>query len=146
MPYIFIIRDPLNSDDGSNIKFVGQSYQPWIAVQNHLLGSANSELAEWGQQLLLKNPEGLDILGEVVCRMFHGDIIDDLPEPPLGRLRVRWEIVDYVRDEFDAEPLDDRQVSIKTSRRNFWVKKYSREGHQLFNKKTGRPKKDLVTS
>lgn len=138
--YVFAIRDPRIQGE-KNIIFVGNGGQPWISIQQHLRQSSNQAMIEWARGLQKDFPNGVEVLGDIVCRAYHGEQVEVPPSPP-GITRLIWEILDL---ETEPPETQGSQVIVPLgTRKIYWIKKLVSEGHPLLNKLPGRPRKDAV--
>lgn len=138
--YVWFIRDPriTAAEEGSeplNIVYVGSGYEPWLSVKRHLTRSSNPELQNWVSKLHDDFPEGIQILDQVVCEIYHGEI-RNLPEPTPGITRVEWGILAYEGDRVQG----DHYTNLGTLKA-YWIKKLKAQGHPLLNRGVGRPLK-----
>lgn len=134
MPYVYVIKDPRIEGD-KNIVFVGTGAYPWESVERHLEKSSNPDVAKWAEGLHASFPEGIEILGRIVCSNWHGDNVP-VPERRPGVTRVEWDVVAF--DDKDTDESSGSKIVGGTSK-TYWIRRLKEEGHPLLNRVVGRP-------
>lgn len=133
--YIYAIHDILRPDDPLNIIFVGTSKLPWKGVHRQMIRPHNPKMEEWMREVRREHPDGIEILGKVIADRYHGEVVD-LPENDEELARLEWEILEHNERIYNPRGVVVRNLH------QWWVKKLTEEGHQLFNGKAGRPPKE----
>ena len=129
--YIYAIVDP---DTGKYI-WVGNALRPWLSIQRMLL-EPPPRIKAWVNDLCDKYPQGIEVLGSIVCDKFL-DPEDTTPLPPEGKdFRLEWHILALEDDSLDGSVPAKKQSIIKQLRD---------EGHPLLNGHPGRPRQSGVT-
>lgn len=134
--YIYYIADP-RLPEKTNIVYVGNADQPWLAVERHLRKSSNPQLEKWAQSIRKDYPEGVQILQEIVCQKFHGHPVT-YPAKQQGITRIEWGILAY---EGDIPFVDSAARIVKPAVKSYWIHRLRSEGHPLLNGVVGRPLK-----
>lgn len=141
MIYVFAIKDPrLTAQGKPDIVYIGSGRQPWLSVVRHLRESSNWDLYDWSKGLFEDFPEGVDVLGQEVCDIYHGEVIS-IPPPAEGRTRVEWVILGLDQEPIDAELASTRAVIPLGTQKAYWINRLRAEGQPLLNGRPGRPRK-----
>jgi hypothetical protein len=139
--YIFGVKEP---ETGKYV-YIGLSRRPW----EYLYRMVNSRkicpaFFDWIHDVFERYPLGVEILGEVVADRYwaqiNGDPVPPLPEKHPYKTLIEWEVIGMQDEEgYDMQA----RISVSTpSLRSRIIKKYKAEGHPIFTKTAGRPKKN----
>lgn len=138
--YIYLIRDPFILQEKNGI-YIGNSFQPWKAVEGHLLNSSNIKVASWASETIKKcEGRNIEILGQEVCDIYHGESIIIPPVPP-NTIRIEWEILGYQEDYTGADLTEEEWRAVKANGplKYQLIRQLKSEGHPLLNGLPGRP-------
>lgn len=154
--YVYSLHDPLKKRERQalrargmtdeeaiaeckDIVYVGAAFHPWETLDRYITEPPNKGFRTFITNVY-KKCDGLVIPDGVMCDLYYGTIddldFDILADYEPGVWWLEWRVL----DEISPAGAMDNQVRTLPRLKQDWINRLQEEGHDLVNRKSGRPK------